>query len=135
MIAVTGFSDASLAVVQGLKTRFASSEFSGVRIGTKKTNDDHLMEIIVLATGGQETNATTTKRVPLSLMVFAKDFGTANKLTEKTTEFLKSLPALRGQIRWVEIQNSGEKIENPGAQELRNITAVATLRAVSTTIY
>lgn len=135
MIAVTGFSDASLAVVQGLKTRFASSEFSGVRIGTKKTDDNPAMEIIVLATGGQETNATTMKRVPLSLMVFAKDFGTANKLAEKTTEFLKSLPALRGEIRWVEIQNSGEKIENPGPQELRNITAVATLRAVSTTIY
>jgi hypothetical protein len=135
---VTTFPDTAAAVVQGLKTRFTESggEFSSTRVATLKNQDiNPQFEVIVLATGGNQENSGTTKKVPLSLLVFADEYGAANRLAAMTAEFLKSLPALKGPIRWVEVTNDGEHIENPGPQQCRNLIGMATVRANKTTIY
>lgn len=138
MIPVASFPDVAALVVQGLKSRFAEygEEFSGTRVATlKDQSNTAALEVIVLATGGQKVSNGTQKRVPISLLVFANDYGTANRLAAKAAEFLQSLPALAGPIGWVEVTTDGEHIENPGPQQCRNIIGMAVVRSSKTTIY
>lgn len=135
---VTRFPDTASLVVKGLKARFAEfgEEFATTRVSVlKDTENKAEFEVVVRATGGQPSSSSTIKRVQISLLVFAPDYGSANRLAAMTAEFIQSLPAIQGSVSWAEVSNDGEHIENPGPQQCRNIIGQVVVKAAQTIIY
>lgn len=140
VIPVNDFSDATLAVVQGLKKRFieGTDEFRSARVSVLKTEADEPVkpeyEVIVYLSPGMETNNGLMREHGLSVAIYAPDYSTANRLAEVTTGYIKSLIAL-GHIKYVSIEAAGLHIENQGPEQVRQITASLTVKANKTNLY
>jgi hypothetical protein len=141
-IPVSTFDDPELVVIKGLKKRFADDGrgFTGIRISALKdesaTTEQPKYELTVSLRGGRDYENGTLRDVGISILAFAPNdaYGDANRLAEVVCEYLKSLVAL-GTIKYVTLENTGTHINNPGEQQLRQITATVRVQASKTTLY
>lgn len=139
-IPVNSFDDPVLVVIQGLKQRFTddSRGFDGIRISTLKdeaeTENQPKYELTVSLRGGRDYANGILRDVGISILAFTDNYGEANRLAEVVCEYLMSLVAF-GKIKYVTLENTGTHIQNPGAQQLRQITATARVKAKKTTLY
>lgn len=141
-IPVNTFDDAALVVVQGLKRRFADDPkgFDGIKISTLKDESDATnrpkYELTVSLRGGRDYENGTLRDVGISILAFTPPsaYGEANTLAGVVCEYLGSLVAF-GKIKYVSLENTGNHIQNPGDQELRQITATVRVQAKKTTLY
>lgn len=141
-IPVNSFDDPSLLVIQGLKKRFADDNkgFDGIKISALKDEsaapNQPKYELTVSLRGGRDYENGILRDCGISILAFAPSdaYGEANNLASIVCEYLMSLVAF-GTIKYVTLENTGTHIQNPGTQQLRQITATVRVQANKTTLY
>lgn len=138
-IPVNIFEDPALYIIEGLRKRFSDDDrgFEGIRIAARKVKPEDIQppyELVVKINGTLSLHNNTMREHGASVLVFADTYANANELAAVVCEYLQSLVAF-GKIKYVSIDAAGNEIENPGTQELRQVTASIRVRAKKTTLY